>query len=248
MLGYSFYSWTFSSPDCSVSVNDSSVLIGQAKISWSSSTLLSSYSISSPAAYLVASPSIKYPRPLFTASVATALVLACVSACIQCPGAASVCALASFLVSLNSALKHSQSDLYTKSRKVLFAKHPATSLLYKPFSGSPCHPGGNQMLYGLQDPFQFGPFCFSYPTSYHKSLSHPVSFTQLSCCVSCLSNIKHSLPAPQAASSTRDASPLASPKPWSVPSLRSVLRYYLLVTLIPLITPSLPCFILLCNT
>lgn len=180
--------------------------------------------------------------------MATTLILACVSACIQYPSAASVCALASFLVSLNSVLKHSQSDLYTKSRKMLFAKHPATSLLCKLFSGSPCHPVGNQMLYGLQDPFQFGPFCFSHPTSYHKSLSHPVSLTQLSCCVSCLSDIKHTLPAPQAASSTRDAFPLASPKPWSVPSLRSVLRYYLLIALIPSITPSLPCFILLCNT
>lgn len=131
---------------------------------------------------------------------------------------------------------------------MLFAKDPAASLLHEPFSGSPCHPVGNQMLYGLQDPFQFGPFCFSHPTSYRKSLSHPFSLIQLSCCASCLSYLKHALPAPQAASSTRDALPLASPKPWSVPSLRSVLKCYLLNTLIPSITPSLPCFILLCNT
>lgn len=130
---------------------------------------------------------------------------------------------------------------------ILFAKDPATSLLCKPFSGSPCHPVGNQSFYGLQSPIPSGPFCLSDPTSYHKSLSHSISLTQLSVC-SCLRCMEHTLPAPQAAASTWDALPLASSKPWSATSLRSVQKCHLLITVIPSMTLTLFCFILLCST
>lgn len=124
MLGYSFYSWTFSSPDCSVSSKWQFCpnWSGQNFIIILDSSLLIFHIQSSSVSYGLSL--YKYPRPLF-------LPLAWLlpwswpvsPACIQCPGAASVCALASFLVSLNSALKHSQSDPHTKSRNAVGKHH-----------------------------------------------------------------------------------------------------------------------------
>lgn len=102
-------------------------------------------------------------------------------------------------------LKHSQSDLYTKSRKVLFA-----NILPRLCSISPskwismCIRRKSDVVWPTR-PFSVWPFLFLTSHFTIINLSHPVSFSSLAVSLA-LNNIKHSLPAPQA-SSTRDAFP-----------------------------------------